>query len=70
MGVKEAIGKLISEDGRGFLHFAVQGGSLNLCKYLLETLKLNVDSKDGHDLSSLCSELFRAANTGNLDSFK
>ncbi|RZC47233.1 hypothetical protein C5167_040175 [Papaver somniferum] len=47
IGVAEAIRKLVLENGKGFLHVAAAGGSLEVCKYLIENLKLDVDSKDG-----------------------
>ncbi|XP_026437755.1 26S proteasome non-ATPase regulatory subunit 10-like [Papaver somniferum] len=54
IGVTEAIGKVKDEDGIGCLHFAAAGGSLQVCKYLLENLKLDVDSKDGKGHTPLC----------------
>ncbi|KAI3926257.1 hypothetical protein MKW98_028393 [Papaver atlanticum] len=47
IGVAEAIGKLKDEKGGGCLHVAAAGRSLEVCKYLIEKLKLQVDSKDG-----------------------
>ncbi|KAI3843955.1 hypothetical protein MKX03_002386 [Papaver bracteatum] len=46
IGVAETVEKLINEGGRGSLHVAAAGGGLEVCKYLLETLKLDVDSRD------------------------
>ncbi|KAI3837558.1 hypothetical protein MKX03_033581, partial [Papaver bracteatum] len=47
IALAKSIGKVKDEDGRGCLHFAAAGGSLEVCKYLIEKLKLDVDSKDG-----------------------
>ncbi|MCL7033936.1 hypothetical protein MKW94_015454, partial [Papaver nudicaule] len=44
--VKEEIRKAKDKYGRGSLHIAAEGGSLVICKYLIETLKLDVDPKD------------------------
>ncbi|MCL7034494.1 hypothetical protein MKW94_018521, partial [Papaver nudicaule] len=66
IGVGEAIRKLVDECGRGSLHIAAVGGSLNVCKYLLETLKIDVDSKDrsGH------TPLYHAIVKGHLDTVR
>ncbi|KAI3885697.1 hypothetical protein MKX03_027887 [Papaver bracteatum] len=48
IGVATTIGKMRDKDERGCLHFAAAGGSLEVCKYLIETLKLDVDPKDEH----------------------
>ncbi|MCL7030465.1 hypothetical protein MKW94_024312, partial [Papaver nudicaule] len=63
IGVADAIGKITDGKGRGSLHFAAFGGSLNVCKYLHETLKLDVDVKDknGH------TPLYLATVKGCLD---
>ncbi|KAI3845269.1 hypothetical protein MKW98_009335 [Papaver atlanticum] len=53
----KTIGKLVDKDGDGCLHFAADGGSLSVCKYLLETLKLDVDSKDGRGDTKLMALL-------------
>ncbi|MCL7043873.1 hypothetical protein MKW94_023091, partial [Papaver nudicaule] len=65
-GVGNAIIKFRDEDKRGSLHFAASGGSLNICKYLLDTLKLKVDAKDhyGH------TPLYLAAKKGHLDTVR
>ncbi|KAI3938417.1 hypothetical protein MKW98_015316 [Papaver atlanticum] len=49
IAVDKSIGEVVDECGPGSLHIAAEGGSLNVCKYLLETLKLDVDSKDKSD---------------------
>ncbi|KAI3855614.1 hypothetical protein MKX03_013999 [Papaver bracteatum] len=60
------VGKLVDKDGDGCLHFAADGGSLNICKYLLETLKFDVDSKDGKGYTPL----FHAMSKGHLDTVR
>ncbi|XP_026384207.1 E3 ubiquitin-protein ligase HACE1-like [Papaver somniferum] len=62
-GVAEAIEKLKLKDGRGCLHFAAAGGSLQVCKYLIENLKLGVDTKDGQG----CTSLYHASLNGHFD---
>ncbi|KAI3872051.1 hypothetical protein MKX03_001398, partial [Papaver bracteatum] len=63
IGVTEAIEKLKLEDGRGCLHFAAAGGRLNVCKYLIENLKLDVNSRDGEG----CTPLYHACAEGHFD---
>ncbi|XP_026394970.1 ankyrin-3-like isoform X2 [Papaver somniferum] len=62
IGVATTIGKMRDEDERGCLHFAAAGGSLEVCKYLIETLKLDVDPKDEHGHTPL----YHAAIKGRL----
>ncbi|KAI3893433.1 hypothetical protein MKX03_020277, partial [Papaver bracteatum] len=66
IGVATAIAKIRDEDERGCLHFAAAGGSLEVCKYLIENLKLDVNSKDreGH------TPLFEATILGHLDTIR
>ncbi|XP_026418659.1 ankyrin-3-like [Papaver somniferum] len=66
IGVATAIAKIRDEDERGCLHFAAAGGSLEVCKYLIEKLKLDLDSKDreGH------TPLFEATILGHLDTVR
>ncbi|MCL7037784.1 hypothetical protein MKW94_029558, partial [Papaver nudicaule] len=66
IGVAEAIEELILEDGRGSLHFAAEGGSLEVCRYLIETLKLDVDSKDEEGTTPL----YAAAVKGHFDTVR
>ncbi|KAI3855409.1 hypothetical protein MKX03_025367, partial [Papaver bracteatum] len=66
IGVATAIGKMRDEDERGCLHFAAAGGSLEVCKYLIETLKLDVDPKDEHGHTPL----YHAAIKGRLKTFR
>ncbi|MCL7043901.1 hypothetical protein MKW94_022424, partial [Papaver nudicaule] len=61
-GLGNAIRNLVDESGRGSLHVAASGGSLKVCNYLLETLKLDVDSKDGNGHTPL----YHAALKGHL----
>ncbi|KAI3855412.1 hypothetical protein MKX03_025370 [Papaver bracteatum] len=63
IGVAVAIGKIRDEYERGCLNFAAAGGSLEVCKYLIEDLKLDVDSKDGTGHTPL----FDATIRGHLD---
>ncbi|KAI3837560.1 hypothetical protein MKX03_033583, partial [Papaver bracteatum] len=66
IGVAEAIGKLKLKDGRGCLHFAAAGGSLEVCKYLIENLKLDVDSK----CEKGCTPLYHASLDGHFDTVR
>ncbi|KAI3843954.1 hypothetical protein MKX03_002385, partial [Papaver bracteatum] len=59
IGVAEAIGKVKLKDGRGCLHFAAEKGSLDVCKYLIENLKLDVNSKDENGRSALFKAILR-----------
>lgn len=53
IGLGNAIGKVTGEDKRGSLHYAAAaGGSLNVCKYLIETLKLDVGSEDEYGIEN------------------
>ncbi|KAI3926258.1 hypothetical protein MKW98_028394 [Papaver atlanticum] len=54
------------KNGRGCLHFAAAGGSLNVCKYLIENLKLDVDSK----CEKGCTPLYDAPLDGNFDTVR
>ncbi|XP_026385337.1 ankyrin-1-like [Papaver somniferum] len=62
----KGLGKIFDEGGRGCLHFAAEGGSLNVCKYLLDTLKVDVDAIDGKGYTPLC----RAIEKGHLDTVR
>ncbi|XP_026400972.1 serine/threonine-protein phosphatase 6 regulatory ankyrin repeat subunit B-like isoform X2 [Papaver somniferum] len=66
VGVTEAIGKVKDEDGGGSLHFAAAGGSLNVCRYLIEKLKFDLDSKD--DRGS--TPLYRATTKRRFDTVR
>lgn len=45
-GESEALSAVKDGNGRGPLHFAARGGCLELCKYMVEDLKLPVDVRD------------------------
>ncbi|KAI6692634.1 hypothetical protein NL676_020344 [Syzygium grande] len=45
-GVARTIADAKNDKGRGALHFAAMEGKIEVCKYLLEELKLDVDPKD------------------------
>ncbi|MCL7032641.1 hypothetical protein MKW94_027747, partial [Papaver nudicaule] len=66
IGVREEIRKAKDRDGRGSLHIAAAGGSLQVCRYLLETLKLDVDPKDGRGITPLYHAIFE----GHLDTVR
>ncbi|XP_048134133.1 ankyrin-3-like [Rhodamnia argentea] len=45
-GMARTVAEAKDDEGRGALHFAALEGNIELCKYLLEALKLDVDPKD------------------------
>ncbi|KAI3937316.1 hypothetical protein MKW98_001887 [Papaver atlanticum] len=47
-GLAIAIPRLVDGDGRGSLAFAAAGGRVDVCRYLLEELNLDVDVEDYH----------------------
>ncbi|KAI3893440.1 hypothetical protein MKX03_020284, partial [Papaver bracteatum] len=53
----------IGEGSLQCLHISAVGGNLNVCKYLIEKLKLAVDSKDG----TACTPLHHASIRGRYD---
>ncbi|RZC71965.1 hypothetical protein C5167_035128 [Papaver somniferum] len=53
-GLAITIERLKDKLGRGSLIFAAAGGSVNVCRYLLEELNLEVDVKDNHGGTPLC----------------
>ncbi|KAI3895174.1 hypothetical protein MKX03_025566 [Papaver bracteatum] len=53
-GLAITIERLKDRLGRGSLIFAAAGGSVNVCRYLLEELNLEVDVKDSHGGTPLC----------------
>ncbi|KAI3987393.1 hypothetical protein MKX01_042397 [Papaver californicum] len=57
---------LKDQNGGGSLHVAAAGGSLEVCKYLIEKLKLDVDSKDGEG----GTPLYHAAMEGHFDTVR
>ncbi|XP_026410163.1 ankyrin-3-like [Papaver somniferum] len=52
-GLAKTIPRLVDGDGRGSLAFAAAGGRVNVCRYLLEQLNLDVDVKDSHGVTPL-----------------
>ncbi|RZC73160.1 hypothetical protein C5167_048642 [Papaver somniferum] len=52
-GLAKTIQRLVDGDGRGSLAFAAAGGRVNVCSYLLEELKLDVDVKDDAGVTPL-----------------
>ncbi|OVA06699.1 Tetratricopeptide TPR-1 [Macleaya cordata] len=58
-GLAKTINSIKDEDGRGALTFAAAGGKLNVCKYLIEELRLKVDVKDGNGITPLCHAAIR-----------
>ncbi|KAI3852535.1 hypothetical protein MKW98_028614 [Papaver atlanticum] len=53
-GLSITIQRLVDGDGRGSLAFAAAGGRVNVCRYLLEELNLDVDVKDNNGITPLC----------------
>lgn len=45
-GLARTVADIKDANKRGALHFAAREGQTEVCKYLLEELKLDVDSKD------------------------
>lgn len=45
-GLSRTVADIKDANKRGALHFAAREGQTEVCKYLLEELKLDVDSKD------------------------
>ncbi|KAI3859141.1 hypothetical protein MKX03_017847, partial [Papaver bracteatum] len=66
VAVEKSIGNVVDEDGRGSLHIAAEGGRINVCKYLLETWKFDVDSKDTTGITPLYHAIFN----GHLDAVR
>lgn len=52
-GIKDAVAHIRDGDGRGLLQAAAVKGRINVCRYLLEELKLNVDEKDKEGYTAL-----------------
>ncbi|KAI3895173.1 hypothetical protein MKX03_025565 [Papaver bracteatum] len=53
-GLAATIQRLKDRLGRGSLALAAAGGSVNVCRYLLEELNVDVDEKDHHGGTPLC----------------
>jgi hypothetical protein len=45
-GLARTVADIKDANKRGALHFAAREGNTDICKYLLEELKLDVDTKD------------------------
>lgn len=45
-GLSQTVANIKDANKRGALHFAAREGQLEVCKYLLEELKLDVNTKD------------------------
>ena len=45
-GESQALSAVKDGNGRGPLHFAARGGSDELCKHMVDELKLSVDVRD------------------------
>ncbi|KAI3911495.1 hypothetical protein MKW98_010382 [Papaver atlanticum] len=52
-GLAKTIQRLVDGDGRGSLAFAAAGGRVDVCRYLLEELNLDVDVKDDEGVTPL-----------------
>ncbi|KAI3875361.1 hypothetical protein MKW98_000038 [Papaver atlanticum] len=46
-GIPEILENIIDGEGRGAIHCAAAGGSVEVLKYLIEEIKLEIDVKDG-----------------------
>ncbi|GAB2287431.1 hypothetical protein Dimus_021808 [Dionaea muscipula] len=46
-GLEKTVAEIKDANDRGALHFAAREGQIDVCKYLLEELKLDVNVKDG-----------------------
>ncbi|KAI3894355.1 hypothetical protein MKX03_001746, partial [Papaver bracteatum] len=61
-GIPAIVENTKNEDGRRVIHFAATGGKINILKYLIEDMRLDVDVKDGRGETPLS----RAAIEGRL----
>ena len=52
-GLAGTVADVKDANKRGALHFAAREGRTEVCKYLLEELKLDVDAKDEDGIISL-----------------
>lgn len=52
-GQAQALSAVKDGNGRGPLHFAARGGCDEICKYMVDELKLSVDTRDNDGTSSL-----------------
>lgn len=51
-GLKKTIQMVVDGHGRTAFHFAAAGGRTNVCKFLIEQFKLDVNFRDGKGLFS------------------
>ncbi|XP_050275159.1 uncharacterized protein LOC126717456 [Quercus robur] len=65
-GLARTVADIKDANKRGALHFAAREGQTEVCKYLLEELKLDVDSKDEEGETPL----IHAARQGHTDTAK
>lgn len=65
-GLKETVESVKDANKRGALHFAAREGRTEVCKYLLEDLKLYVDTKDEDGETPL----IHATRQGHIDTAK
>ncbi|KAF5207236.1 hypothetical protein FRX31_003181 [Thalictrum thalictroides] len=49
------------KSGRGVTHAAAEKGRANICKYLIEELKFDVDEKDDEGCTPLLRQLLKGA---------
>ncbi|KAM7469115.1 hypothetical protein LguiA_007298 [Lonicera macranthoides] len=67
----ESVADVKDANKQGALHFAAREGQTEVCKFLLEELKLNVDTKDEDGIpEGISSTVSNAACIGNLDLFR
>lgn len=52
-GLVETLAAVKDGNGRGPLHFAARGGCDELCKYMIDELKLPIDVRDNDGIFSL-----------------
>ncbi|MCL7027856.1 hypothetical protein MKW94_020669, partial [Papaver nudicaule] len=61
-GVAAVIENTKDDHGRGAIHYAATGGSVNVLKYLIQEIKIDVNLRDGDG----ATPLFRATIRGHL----
>lgn len=66
-GVQRTVADVKDANKRTALHFAAREGRIEVCKYLLEELKLDVDVKDEDGMLLMVLILF--SNLGNRELF-
>ncbi|XP_026451618.1 serine/threonine-protein phosphatase 6 regulatory ankyrin repeat subunit C-like [Papaver somniferum] len=54
VGLPTILGNIRNEDGRRALHIAAAGGRLDVLKYLIEDMKLNIDVQDNSGETPMC----------------